>query len=299
MMKPLKSALTALLVSLGRYAMADTAPTATTEFNIDFNLTGGIFDLRVNDVPVFGPGAPLDTPASIISSFPLNAYVYNGTNTVTLGFTAKEDAVEPPQLRVRFEHIQTGSFPEIFGDRPFAADTLIPGTEDRDHTYIPGTMPSLTGSETAQFNDGTLGFSLTANSDRPAPSWPDGQIITADRATFTALVSEAQRAHGVFAQGRKAMEEQFQPFLAHMANGFGMDVSTFLDFDYAVFADPSQGYVLQDFDASNSEVQIYGNGRLAILVPSPVVFLNAEFGETASAYLYYWKDDTGAWRMME
>ncbi len=279
--------------------MADTAPTATTEFNIDFNLTGGILDLRVNDVPVFGPGAPLDTQASIISSFPLNAYIYNGTNTVTLGFTPKEDAVEPPQMRVRFEHIEAGSFPPIFEDRPFAADTYIPGADAADFTYIPDSMPSLSASPEAQFAAGTLGFSLTADSDRPAPSWPDGQQLTADMATFTALVSEAQRAHGVFAQGRAAMEEQLAPFLAHMAGGFGMDVGTFLDFDYAVFADPAQGYVLQDFDASKSEVQIYGNGRLAILVPSPVVFINEEFGEAASAFLYYWKDETGAWRLME
>lgn len=279
--------------------MADTAPTASTEFNIDFNLTGGTLDLRVNDVPVFGPGTPLEAQASITTSFPLNGYVYNGTNVVSIDFTPKVDALDGSNLRMRFEHIEAGSFPAIFADRPFAADAYIPGADDTAFDYIPGTMPSLTGSADAQFTDTTLAFTLDANSDRPAPSWPDGQQITADMATFTALVAETQKAHDIFAKGRSAMEEQLGPFLAHMAAGFGMDVSTFLDFDYAVFADPAQGYTLQEFDAGKSEVQIYGNGRLAILVPSPVVFLNEEYGETASAFLYYWKDDTGAWRLME
>ncbi len=79
----------------------------------------------------------------------------------------------------------------------------------------------------------------------------------------------------------------------------GMSVEEARQTDYAPYIDSSIGFELQPFDAAKSNLHIMGNGRLATLVPAPVVFENAEISETLSPLLAYWRDSRGEWQIMQ
>ena len=86
--------------------------------------------------------------------------------------------------------------------------------------------------------------------------------------------------------------------LEHLAATVGMTVEEAIATEYAPYIDKTMGFELQPFDASQSRLVIMGKGRLATLVPSPVVFHNAEIDETAGPMLVYWQDANGTWQII-
>lgn len=298
-MKRLKSLLASVLILLGGSSMAETTSVSTTEFSLEFRLWGGVLDLRINDIPVFGVGDPLDAQTSINSSFPLNAFVQNGLNTVTVDFEAHPEPLVDTSLHLRFGYNSSAIFPELFSDLPFAADVKIPGSSESHYDYVAAAMPSMIGLNDATYDNGTLTFTLEVDSDRSAPLWLGGEPLTANDATRNALIAQTRLAHAAIENGADAARDVLGPMLAYNGEAFGESADAIFEFDYAFLSDPSLGFELQPFDSEASEVRIFGDGRIAILVPSPVVVISEAENQQIRLTLYYWKDETGTWRIIQ
>ncbi|GLK65330.1 hypothetical protein GCM10017635_28040 [Paracoccus kondratievae] len=289
--------------------MADERAPGQTEIALDVELTSGKAEVRVDDVPFFGPGQALDAEASIVASLPANSILGPGLNDVLLHFTPTDSGLgNEPVFRARFGYAPAGTFPDAFSDRPFAIlvdirpDPQQPGGFKLEQA-IQG-QPLLTGKLNAPtlttLPDGALEVSLQLDVgvDLPTQKWKGGRQLSDDATTRRQVESMMRRAHSALAAGPATIKQELGPMLQRLAATVGMTVDEAIVTEYAPYVDKSMGFELQPFDASQSRLVIMGNGRLATLIPPPVVFHNAEIGESGGPMLIYWQDANGEWQII-
>jgi len=283
--------------------LAQTADPGRTEFAIDLQANAVVLDIRLNDIPLFGVEQPANPfPAQVLTTVPINSGLQPGRNVVTVRHSEVPDPVmEGMVVRLRFTHNEAGSYPAPFSGDVYALDLSIPGAEEQPFAVRLGETPFISVVERPEVVDaeGTIALTLDYAIDMPASAWPGGEVLEKDMATRVAVEGEMRRAHAAFAAGRDGVLGELRPMIDHLSASYGMTPEAFLDTLYAPFVDPSQGFALRPFDAEQARLELFGNGRLATLVPSPVVFENSELKETFAPDLFYWRDGSGTWRLID
>lgn len=283
--------------------LADGVDPGRTEFAIDLQANAVVLDIRLNDIPLFGVEQPANPfPAQVLTTVPINSGLQPGRNVVTVRHSEVPDPVmEGRVVRLRFTHHEAGSFPAPFSGDAYALDLSIPGAEEQPFAARLGETPFISVVERPEVVDaeGTLSMTLDYAIDMPASKWPGGEVLEKDMATRVAVEGEMRRAHAAYQAGRDGVLGELRPMIDHLSASYGMTPDTFLDTLYAPFVDPSQGFALRPFDAEEARLELFGNGRLATLVSSPVVFENSELQETFAPDLFYWRDGSGTWRLID
>lgn len=288
--------------------MADNPAPGKTEIAMDLHLTDGRMDVLFDDVPVFGQGESLEAEASIITSFPANTPLGPGRNDIVIRFWPGDSKLNnEPGLKVRFGYSETGSFPDPFTDRPYAVLVEIKPNEAAPEGFrldysIKG-QPLLSGKvapELRQIADGgfEVELQLDVQVDLPEQKWKSGQVLHNDGATRSDMIGLMRRAHEALAAGPGKTLRELGPMIRQNAAAIGMTVEEFLQTEYGLMLDPSLGFKLQPFDATQSKLVIFGNGRLATLAPPPVRYIDEAAGESMSPFLAYWRDGNGNWQII-
>lgn len=154
--------------------------------------------------------------------------------------------------------------------------------------------------ELRQIADGgfEVGLRLDVQVDLPEQKWKSGQLLHNDVSTHAELVSLTRRAHAALTAGPSEIRHVLGPMIERQAATIGMTVEQYLEHEFILFLDPSLGFELQPFDAAQSQLMIFGNGRLATLILSPVTFVNEAAGEMGNPLLVYWLDSNGDWQII-
>lgn len=288
--------------------MADDSAPGMTEIAMDIALTDGRAEVLVDDVSFFGPGETLEAQASIIASLPANTILGPGTNNVTVRFWPGDSALEnQPELKIRFGYSAAGTFPDPFSNRPYAAQIhIVPEPTAalgfRMDQAIPG-QPLLNagiGPDLKIIGDRGVQaqLQLDVKVDLPAQEWKTGQNLGDDEATRQDVIGLTRRAHAALKAGPEGAMRELGPMIQRNAATIGLSAEEALQSEFSVFVDPSLGFELQPFDAERSRLVIMGGGKLATLVPSPVVFKNDATDESGSPILAYWLDNSGNWQII-
>lgn len=308
-MKSLFLSISATFLTLAGSVAADERAPGQTEIALDIEVTSGKAEVWIDDVPFFGPDQALAAEASILTSLPANSILGPGTNDVLLRFTPDNSGLgNAPAFRARFGYTPVGTFPGAFSDRPFAIMVEIRHDPQQSGGFKLEQMvqgqPLLTGQlmepSLTTLPDGAaeVSLQLDVGVDLPAQDWKTGRQLTDDATTRAEVEGMMRRAHAALAAGPAAIRQELGPMLEHLAATVGMTVEEAIATEYAPYIDKTMGFELQPFDASQSKLVIMGKGRLATLVPSPVVVHNAEIGETAGPMLVYWQDANGTWQII-
>lgn len=308
-MKSLFLPISAIFLMLAGSVAADERAPSQTEIALDIEVTSSKAEVWIDDVPFFGPGQSLAAEASILTSLPANSILGPGTNDVLLRYTPANSGLgNTPAFRARFGYTPVGTFPDAFSDRPFAI--LIDIRPDPQQAggfkleqMVQG-QPLLSGQlkepSMTVLPDGAaeVSLQLDVGVDLPAQDWKGGRQLTDDATTRTEIEGMMRHAHSALAAGPAAIRQELGPMLEHLSTTVGMTVDEAIAAEYAPYIDKTMGFELQPFDASQSRLVIMGRGRLATLVSSPVVFHNAEIGETVGPMLVYWQDANGTWQII-
>lgn len=296
-------------VFMGGSAMADDRAPGATEIAMDIGLTSGKASILVDDVPFFGPGQSLEAEASINASLPANAIFGPGQNDISLRFWPAESGLgNTPGLKVRFGYAPADSFPDAFTDRPYAvmleihADPRAPMGFSVQETVQgqPLMNGQLVQSSVREIANGGVEAELSVEVGiaLPPKRWISGQVLTASDDTARKIEGLMHHAYTAFENGPTAITREFQPMLERQAAAQGMSVETLLQTDYAPFIDHSMGFDLKPFKASGSRLVLMGGGRLATLLPQPVMFVNKDTHEEGGPFLAFWRDTKGDWQIM-
>lgn len=274
---------------------------------MDFGIRQAELIPYYKDEPPYGIGRPLGGQGGISSNINANNSFVPGTTSVKLQFRFLPDPEVDlvPQVRVRFHYWPEDEWVTAFEETStgYATDiTFTRETDEEGHEIVRVAediqgQPWLTATPVRKVDgpDGWYSYALDLKSDFDFPEreWTTGQQLDDNAKTRKAVEAEFRKAYDIFAQ--KDPDKTFQFYKPQMIK----DGASYGDgarkwFDYIFPEMVAESSTFEPFDASGAELQIYGDGRLATLYPSPVqVKINT--GQIFTPFLYFWKDAEGNW----
>ncbi|WP_157779839.1 hypothetical protein [Celeribacter ethanolicus] len=288
-------------------SLANERDPAQTALGMDISLSGVQLDLRVNDVPISDPSFPLGSDGPFSTVMTLNSAFASGKNSVTLS-VAPNAEVSPgwdQHAHARFGYWPAADFPMPFDDRAFAIDVqyrLETDATEGDFSVTYAAQEYLTASQSgniASTDEGDMfGLTLDIGLNLPPLAWMQGQHLTPDAKMQRELVEQYAKLHTHIAQGFDGMNEALSPYFTRQAAAFGVSLEQFIALNVRPMFGPESGTEFLPFDISKSELRVYGNGRLAALVPMPLTYRNEAYGEEGALLIYFWKDQTGQWQII-
>ncbi|MBL3573895.1 hypothetical protein JMK10_16835 [Rhodovulum sulfidophilum] len=287
----------------------DTDPALTT-VGIDLDISSGELDFRVNDVPVFDPQSPLKTDARITTQLSLNEAFSRGQNTINLAFRPLSSDGLAPGLHTRFRFWEAGSPPAVFEGDGYALDiSLAPSPANPDQMSLIASpskdQPLIMFSKPVRIAavgdaDGWATWQIQADVrlDLPQEAWRGGQRLQASGALRQELVREYRELHAELASGEETARDALRPFLHRLAQSIGASDEEYYDAGYRQLLSGEASFSLQAFDVAETEVELFGEGKLAALLPIPITFENSETSQRAKLFVYFWKDQDGTWQLI-
>jgi hypothetical protein len=277
--------------------------TATHVYSLRISLAGCRYDVRINDVPIFrdmGDGLPMTAAMAI------NEYLTDGPNALSVSLlpATGRDTLEPPA-----DSFLVGLLGRP-ADAPKTADLrlvtlhLRPGANPQQLVRVEGTGLGLLtlGSELRIEGDGRAGldasggFQLTGSNHHWA--WQDSEAIddsprTRDalRAVFTGWIMQLRARDtswlppSLAERNRELSKALFEPIAALEAHGL-----------LEAAADPE--LTLFDPDLAESELRVFGQGRLARLVrwdETPIIVYVEPDGQSARYFPFTFRRGRSGW----
>ncbi len=261
-----------------------------------------------HDEPPYGVDNPLGGKGGQASNLNANNSFLQGSTPVGIQFRFLPDpnADLEPQVRVRFHYWPEDEWVTAFEETStgYATDiTFTRETDEEGHEIVRVAediqgQPWLTATPLRKVDgpEGWHSYALELNSDFSFPErqWTTGQKLENNKKTQQAIEAEFQKAYDIFAQ--KDPDKLFAYYKANMENDgavYGDSAKEWFNDSLSEFVSPDYDY--EPFDASKSELRIFGDGRLATLHPSPIRIVSDKYKQWYSPMLYFWKDADGNW----
>jgi hypothetical protein len=297
---------------IGVPAMAEEPNLRQTEIGMDIDMTAAKMVMFINDVPVFDPAAPFDVDMNLNTVLPLNQSFTRGRNRVTIALLL--DPSDPggfvSGLTVNFGYWQTDTYPMPFSARPMAGgfsvsvdrtsgtpqEVLTPRVEGQPYMAASRAVRVAGTGVAGTWNTYEIEFDIQMA--LPPHRWMEGQMLTADRATADGVTAALRKTHAALAAGNAAILGDLGPFVQNHSAAIGVTVDEYIDANFPPFFAPEDGFALMPFDVTGSELQLFGGGRLATMVPIPLVFESDTLDEQGTLFIYYWKDASGQWQVI-
>lgn len=292
--------------------MAELRDPEFSSIGADISIRAAEMHLLVNDVPVFDPMEPFGGASELETQLRLNPSFRKGRNSVTVLLRMLPDGEfgMVPFFRMDLGNWEFMSFPDVFDGRPMAVrmqvDLVTPetgGAAVQQLTSQIDALPLMGANEPARVSADAEGwvtyrFDVNIDVDLPAMAWMNGEVLEDTPAMRQSLVAAMREVHGALGQGSAASRPLLEGFAARNAAAVGAPVEVFYARSIAPMID-DEGTELVPFDVAESELRLFGNGRLASFLPLPHRFRDLESeGWQTSLYLYYWKEDGGQWRVI-
>ena len=296
-------------------ARADMPPPSAYEIGMDFETKQAEFILYMEGEPIFGIDRPLGGVGGASSNLNFNSAFYRVSTRIRVQFRLLPDPSVDlmPQVRVRFHYWLDGYSLVAFQDTPYgyATDLTFTLAQDEDGKERIDIREDIQGQEymtankmrhvSGKLQSGewiTYELELTSQFDLPEHKWLTGQQLQKDNKIQKAIVEEFRRSYQILS--KKDADKSYRLYEPQMKNAgasYGIAPREWFETSLGEFIDPDYDYL--PFDASQSELRIYGYGRLATLHPSPIVLNSKKYSQTGSPLLYFWKDSSGKWHLRD
>lgn len=292
--------------------MADLRNPEFSAVGIDINIKAAEMHLLINDVPALDPGEALGGDAEIDTQIRLNSAFRKGRNTVAVMLRMLPDNQygNVPFFRMDMGYWDFTEITDQFDGRPMVVrmqvDLITPeagGPAQQRLTSQVDALPLMGGNEPARAAGGADGwvvyrFDVTLDVDLPPMAWMEGQVLEDTPTMRQSLIAEMQTVHRALGQGSAAARPYLEDFVARAAASLGAPVDAFYERSVAPLIDDPD-YKIVPLNVSEAELRLFGNGRLASFVPLPHRFASTvDEGWETNLSLYYWKDQTGQWRLI-
>ncbi|MGH1331705.1 MAG: hypothetical protein ACRBBK_12550 [Paracoccaceae bacterium] len=299
-----------LTLIMAAQVRAETHTPSNTRVGVEFRLSSAEMELFVNGVPVFSPNEGLSTQSSINSGLDVNTSIQKGANTITvrLRTVANDDGFDQA-MRLRVLHWPTGFLPNFFApDVPFLADVQLTTTELGMLTVTSNTSqqtdahPRPVVVSPPQVAPGewiTITIAFDLDMPFPQPVWPSVAQDLTGALELSELTPLYRQIHDSAAQGQAGLLRAIKPSMDRAGAGYGWSGEQFFNHAFGVLFDPDLAFSLQQLDTTGRNIRLFGGGRLATIIPSPITYVSEVTGETAELWLYFWKDQNAEWQLMQ
>ncbi|MCW2305442.1 hypothetical protein M2324_003867 [Rhodovulum sulfidophilum] len=296
-----------IISAIGGSVMANERDPIQTALGMDISLAGVKLDLRVNDVPISDPSFPLGSDGPFSTVMTLNSAFASGKNSVTLSVFPEAEASPgwDRHVHARFGYWPATDFPMPFDDRAFAIDVQYRFGADAPEGDFSVTYAgqewleaSEVGTITSTDEQNMFGMSLEVGLDLPPLAWMQGQYLNPDVNMKHEILEQYAKLHSQVSGGFDGLTAALAPYFSRQAGAFGVSLEQFIELNVLPMFGPESGTEFLPLDTSKSELRIYGDGRLAALVPMPLTYRNGTYGEEGVLLIYFWKDQAGQWQII-
>ena len=273
------------------------------KFVLEYSISASGFKFRVNDVPAMSPSFQIGTMGNVKSRFPINQLLYKGENFVDIEFKVKDESLDGARFRFSIKDAEASS--DVFSDEDYVFDFKV----NVNHEYNSFEVVESKGNQSVS----NVVFSKVSGSGM-LEEWNKFRIsfdldydFYESQYRNLGLTFSDEDYDGVIKAYKDiylAIESNsFKPlmkgFLDKYSHDTGMANDEIYESLFSDFLDPEFNYELNNFDTSNSKLVIVGNGKLALLDPSPISYSSDVLGEKERIMIMLWKDKNGVWSIKD
>lgn len=263
--------------------------------------------ILVNDLPLFEPNETIGGNDHEALNFNFNGVLMPGRNEFTLKtrLAPPEDTGQSPHIRIEFAYWQGGQFGGRIGEHPSAISLsisldnmgrVVMQQENRGQPMMLAEPAIHLAGPLREDEWNEFSIRIKLGHALPQPAWTSGQILRDNAATRTAIKEQFSRAHIAIKSGRQDYEEFILPQLILQGTAYGLHPRQYADNLIGAMFNPRLGLQLQPYDDTKSQLRLFGHGRLATLVPTPIRLESAV--SSGAPFLYFWKDQAGNWQVL-
>lgn len=295
-------------------------------YTIEFTAQRLGFEIRVNDIPIFD----IDNSGFMTQEVPINEYIVNGTNNITvITFPFFDDDDEQSieyidgvtleiSLYVREDSNKNSGSRELVSQafiKPQLACNEKSELEVAILKKIPGSEQDL--NITVTKNASTLNFPLygvfnkqvliswdVSELEVPFPlwAWHEGQVITDNKKSYKSLLEAYKKIHKAFLEkdlekvkkinSQRSTELAISYYLGDKGNGFKYTA-------IGEYVDHPVAELYKQLYIEDTKLDILAKGKLARIMDGagnhPVVFINDETGQIHSAQFMWYLNKNSEW----
>lgn len=288
--------------------MANPLDPRNVILGIDIDMMSATMNMHVNDVPILDPVEGIRERSSLWTSIPVTPAFQQGMNSVTITVLPIEAEARlenaTTEFRTRFRWWPGEETLLGFEGQPFAIEIMRRTTDtgEAELTAELGGQSHLVISDIVSYIDGNghpaIRFDVDVDMALPAFIWMGAEPITLTPEVETEIRQEHVKLHAAMMRGVDGFREAFAPQIARLAAAYGASAAEYIDIAIIPLFGSDSGYEVSPFDPLAGEIMLFGQGRLAIIVPSPLTLTHEEWDEEFELLTYLWKDDTGNWQLM-
>ena len=287
----------------GLAAYGDDNSPSGNRFVLEYSLAASGFKFRVNDVPAMSPNYQIGTMGNIISRFPINQLLYKGRNFIEVEFKVKKKSEDG--LRIRLSIKNSGLNSDVFSDDNYVFDFKVNVNHD-DNSFEVVESKGNQSVSNVDFRK-VSGSGMLEEWNKYRISFDLAYDFYESQYRNLGLALSDEDYDGVFkaykyiylAIESNSLKPLLKGFLDKYSHDTGMENDEIYESLFSDFLDPELNYELNNFDISNSKLVIVGNGKLALLDPSPISYSSDVLGEEERIMIMLWKDKNGMWNIKD
>jgi hypothetical protein len=298
-----KSTIALLFFVFSSSLFADVELPRNSKFFLEYSLDASGFKFRVNDVPVMSPSYQIGTMGDLKSRFPINHLLYRGKNEIEIDFKIKDESLKGARFRfsIKNSDVSIGFFSgadyvfdfkvNVNGD----GNPLVIVESIGDQAISDVKFSKVEGSgDLEEWNSYRITFELAY--DFYDSEYRDSAVGLSKR-DYGQVVDRYKEIYDSFEDG--TLKELLKNYLRKYSADTGMTEDEVYESLFSDYKDPELAYELEEFDASKSDLVLVGNGKLALLDPSPIYYVSANLGRKERIMIMLWKDKNGIWKIKD
>jgi hypothetical protein len=284
-------------------ALAESGKPLNSGFFLEYSLDASGFKFRVNDVPATSPSYEVGTMGNVKSRFLINQLLYKGKNVIEIYFKIKDESAGGARFRFFIKNSKEKS-EESYNDG-YVFDFKVAVNKNDNSVKIIETAGAQAISDVVflkvegsgaleEWNRYRISFEL-------ANDFYDSEYrklaVDLSQEDFEEIVNEYEKIYKSIEYG--SIKPLLKSYLHKYSADTGMTEEEIYESLFSDFNDPDFGYELGAFNASKSDLALVGNGKLALLDPSPIYYLSETLGRKESIIIMLWKDKNGIWKIKD
>ena len=310
----LKSILCILILSVSISSAISESPTkinpADYSIGMSYSVKQAEFIPHSMDVPFFEADDSISAEGGYSTEINFNHFFLPKVTHLKMMFRLKpQTGVSiPSEVRFRFYYWPEYTLPkDSFGDEykyatdiTFRLETREDGseyikvTEDlQGMPYMKASKMRLLSGELKPRDWNEVELSLTTDFDFPERQWINGVQLKDSEATINEVKREYEKLYSAYKIGNDSAYRYYKSLAQNDGQSYGVSAQEWYE-DSGVSQLAKGKIKLLPYNDNKSELRIYGNGRLATIIPSPISGKD-EFNQIITPIIYFWKDEQGNW----
>jgi len=268
----------------------------------DFEYRNADFIFLVNDDQPYDFLEALGGLGSMKSSINFNDFLFEGVNSISIEpVFFKEDSYFKIRFRceesLRYSSFKNGGLFEISVFMK-GADMVVEDSMIGDQCGIEYIGYEVVSSKYREDSLKAVVVSFNSPLVAPEKSWSK-KGVNLNKQKRDQIVDLYKAIYRDLKEDINNFKYIFEDSLKNSAESYDESLDSWYENMFSELFDPEYNFSLRAFDAKNSDIVIYGGGKLVSLSPQPISYESTYLDSVFRPNIAFWKDTEGKWHLRD